>query len=329
MDASVHPDVSRRFRDAASRVVASGLAGDEAVAALAKRQQGVFTGEQAEICGLGRRAREGRVRRAQWQRIHREVFLLGIEPPSYPAAVLAATVRWSPGVAAGGLSAAWFHRMLERQPSEVHVTALDGRNRGRLRGARLSVPKVHVPSRVLWHHGIPILDPVDTLFELAALLDPETLEVACARALRSHVISRAQLDEPVHESRPRPGLRALRAAAAAPTLTRSKYERMLRRLVTRAELHHGAEFNVLVHGKELDVYWPAARFGVEIDAFSTHGDAASFEDDRKLDADFGAGGIEVRRFTGRRLEHHPHAVAARIAALLTQRLGGLPLPERR
>lgn len=308
--------------------MASGCEGDRAIARLAERQEGIVSAEQAELCGLGRRAREGRVRRAQWQRIHREVFLIGVERPSYPAAVLAVALHWSSGVAAGGVSSGWFHRLLERKPSEVHMTSLDGRNREPIEGVRLRRPQ-HPPTRVIWHSGIPALTAIDTLFELATALDPAALEVACARALRSHKVSGTHLRQRIEESGPRPGLRALRDAAHAPVLTRSKYERMLRKLVTDAEMHHGAQFNVDVHGKELDVYWPDAKLGIEIDAYSTHGDTASFEDDRKLDADFGAAGIEIRRFTGRRIERRPHAVTARIAALLTQRIGGLPLPDRR
>ncbi len=114
----------------------------------------------------------------------------------------------------------------------------------------------------------------------------------------------------------------------APVLTRSRYERLLRRLIVKAELPQ-PHYNAPVLGKELDLYWPEAKLGIEVDAYSTHGDTASFEDDRKLDADFGAAGIEIRRFTGPRIERHPHAVIARIAALLTLRLGGLPPPRRR
>lgn len=328
MDEFVLPDVSRRLRDAACQVVACGIEGDPAVARLAGRQEGIVSADQADICGLGRRARDGRVRRRQWQRIHRAVFLVGVEPPSYPAAVLALALHWSPGVAGGGLTSGWFHRMLEREPAQIHVTALDGRNRSQPQGVCLRRPE-HPPGRVVWHNGIPLIGPIDTLFELAAILTAEELETACALALRSHTVSRTQLIERLERSQPRPGLRALRKAAQAPVLTRSKYERMLRELVRKAELHHGAEFNVTVHGKELDVYWPEAGLGIEVDAYSTHGDTVSFEDDRRLDADFGAAGIEIRRFTGPRIEHHPHAVIARIAALLTQRLGGLPLPDRR
>ena len=81
--------------------------------------------------------------------------------------------------------------------------------------------------------------------------------------------------------------------------------------------------------KELDLYWPEAKLGVEVDAFSTHGSIASFEDDRKVDADLDAADIRVVRFTGRRIRDRPEAVVARVAAILALRLGGLPPPRRR
>jgi len=231
-------------------------------------------------------------------------------------------------VAAGGLSSAWLHRMLEREPSEVHVTALDGRNRGRLDGVKLACPRVHVPRQIQWRDGIPLIGATDTLFELAASLTAEELETACARALHSRTVSRTQLTERLERSPPRAGLRALRRAAQAPVLTRSEYERMLRRLVTQAELPQPT-YNVVVLGKELDLYWPEARLGIEVDAYGTHGGHAAFEDDRKVDADLAAANLDVRRFTGRRIERASHAVVARIAALLTLKLGGLPPPRRR
>ena len=88
-------------------------------------------------------------------------------------------------------------------------------------------------------------------------------------------------------------------------------------------------YNAVVLGKELDLYWPEARLGIEVDAFGTHGGRAAFEDDRKVDADLAAANLDVRRFTGRRIERASHAVVARIAALLTLKLGGLPPPRRR
>jgi very-short-patch-repair endonuclease len=86
---------------------------------------------------------------------------------------------------------------------------------------------------------------------------------------------------------------------------------------------------VVVAEKELDLYWHDARLGVEVDAFSTHGSAAAFEDDHKVDTDMEAADIRIVRFTGRRIRSQPEAVIAKLAAILALRLGGLPPPRRR
>ena len=97
-DESVQPDVARRFRDAASRVVARGIEGDNGVAHLAARQKGIVSGEQAEICGLGRRAREGRVRRGQWCRLHLLTCSCSewVRPPTRPRCSLPRSTGCSP-----------------------------------------------------------------------------------------------------------------------------------------------------------------------------------------------------------------------------------------
>lgn len=321
------PDVTHRFRALASQSASLLGPGDPAAARVAGRQHGIIGAEQAELCGLSRKARATRRRRGQWQDLHPGVYLLGVESPSYPARVLAAVMSRAPAVAAGGLSAGWLNGMLERQPTSVDITVLDGRNRGALAGVRVHRPRV-LPVRVFWRQGIPVLSPMDTLFELAGTLDPEMLEMACALTLHKRLVSRSALASRLETSPRRPGLIALRAAAADPQLTRSRYERRLSKLVRLAELPR-PETNVEVHGKELDLYWPDASLGIEVDAYGTHGGTAAFEDDRKLDADLAAADLDVRRFTGRRITDHPYAVIARLTALLTLKLGGLPPPRRR
>lgn len=234
----------------------------------------------------------------------------------------------APAVAAGGVSAGWLNGMLERQPGSVEITILDGRNRAPLEGVRFRRPRTLLPDRVFWRQGIPVISPMDTLFELATILDPDQLEVACALALNKGLVSRSALAGRLRDSPSRPGLVLLRVAAADPRLTRSQYERRLGELVRLAELPR-PETNVVIHGKELDLYWPEARLGIEVDAYGTHGGTAAFEDDRKLDADLAAADLDIRRFTGRRISEHPYAVIARVAALLTLKLGGLPPPRRR
>lgn len=321
------PDVTRRFRDVASQSASVAGPGDPAAARVAGRQHAVISAEQAELCGLSRKAQATRRLRGQWQDLHPGVYLLGVAPPTYPARVLAAVMARAPAVAAGGISAAWLNGMLERLPSQIDITILDGRNRAPLERVRFHRPRALLPDRVFWRQGIPVISPADALFELATTMDPAQLEAVCALALHKGLVSRSALARRLDISPPRAGIRALRAAAADPRLTRSRHERLLCELVALAELP-APETNVVIHGKELDLYWPEAKLGIEVDAYGTHGGTAAFEDDRKLDSDLAAADLDIRRFTGRRISEHPYAVIARVTALLTLKLGGLPPPRR-
>ena len=71
-------------------------------------------------------------------------------------------------------------------------------------------------------------------------------------------------------------------------------------------------------GYELDAYWPAERFAVELDVFETHGTRAAFERDRLRQEELAAG-IETIRVTGRRLEREPERVIERVGLLLARR----------
>ena len=70
---------------------------------------------------------------------------------------------------------------------------------------------------------------------------------------------------------------------------------------------------------ELDAYWQAERFAVELDVYETHGSRAAFERDRVRQEDLKLRGIEMVRVTGARLDREPERVVERIAALLSQR----------
>ena len=302
--------------------------GDAAANWVAERQRRVIGRGQAEVCGLGRRAIEGRCRRRSWRPLFRGAFAIGSGELDHAARALGAVLALGGPVAAGGCSAGWLYGIVEHEPDEVDITILDGRNRARLGGVRLHRPcAARAPGWVRWRQGVPLIEPVDALLELAGRLDAEELEAACALALRKRLVTRVELWRRADDSPPRPGIATLRSLATAPGLTRSDTERRVLRLLRQAELPP-PETNVSVGGKEVDLFWREAGLAVEIDAFGTHGTRADFEDDRKVDADLAAAGIEVRRFTRRRVLEQPNAVVARIAALLTLRLGGLPPPRR-
>lgn len=125
------------------------------------------------------------------------------------------------------------------------------------------------------------------------------------------------------------GVRPLREALAIhrpdPTFTRSGLERRFLALVKTAGLPVPA-MNRNVAGFELDAYWEAERFAVELDVFETHGTRAAFERDRLRQEDLLLAGIAVDRVTGPRLEREPQQVIERLQRLLAQRRALLRRP---
>jgi hypothetical protein len=79
--------------------------------------------------------------------------------------------------------------------------------------------------------------------------------------------------------------------------------------------------NVFIAGHELDAYWEAARFGVELDVFETHGSRLSFEDDRVRDDDFLHAELVTTRVTETRLDREPEAVIDSLRRHLARRAG--------
>jgi very-short-patch-repair endonuclease len=118
-----------------------------------------------------------------------------------------------------------------------------------------------------------------------------------------------------------PGHGRLRRAIAlykASSFTRSGLERRFLELCLEARLPQ-PRMNFVVHGFELDCYWPEFRFAVELDVFETHGSRAAFERDRERQEDLLLAGIGMTRVTGPRLEREPREVIRRVALLLEQR----------
>jgi hypothetical protein len=119
-----------------------------------------------------------------------------------------------------------------------------------------------------------------------------------------------------------PGAAKLRAALdiyrPQTAFTRSGLERRFLELVTAAGLPVPA-MNFNVGAYELDAYWEAERFGVELDVYETHGSHAAFETDRRREDDLLLLGVETIRVTGPRLGREPRETVERVAAHLERR----------
>jgi very-short-patch-repair endonuclease len=76
--------------------------------------------------------------------------------------------------------------------------------------------------------------------------------------------------------------------------------------------------NVVVHGYEVDLYWPEHRLVVEVDGFAYHSTRAAFEHDRLRDARLQAHGLRVSRVTWRQIAGTPEALLVRLAGAIAQ-----------
>jgi len=77
--------------------------------------------------------------------------------------------------------------------------------------------------------------------------------------------------------------------------------------------------NLWVGKWEIDAYWEAERFAVEVDGWETHGSREAFENDLLRQEEMKLAGIDCIRISARRIEAEPQRVAKRIRTLLAQR----------
>jgi very-short-patch-repair endonuclease len=96
--------------------------------------------------------------------------------------------------------------------------------------------------------------------------------------------------------------------------TRSKLERDFRALIAKNGLPE-PQYNVLVAGFTVDVYWPDWKLVVELDGRPYHSSPRSYETDRIRDATLQKHDLRVLRVTDERLDNQPGEVLADILAL--------------
>jgi hypothetical protein len=103
-----------------------------------------------------------------------------------------------------------------------------------------------------------------------------------------------------------------------PVFTRSGLERRFLEVVEAAGLPVPS-MNAFVAGHEIDAWWEAERFGVELDVYETHGSRLSFEEDRVRDDELLLAGIETIRVTGPRLDREPDGMVDSVRRHLERR----------
>jgi hypothetical protein len=168
---------------------------------------------------------------------------------------------------------------------------------------------------------IPVTSVARTLLDMAPLVDATRLARFLERTEHGKLLELGAIDAVIARNRGHRGVRKLERAVVtyrpAPW-ARSEFERRFVAAVVAAGLPRPATgWNEI--GLELDVYWPEATFGIELDSWEMHGTRGAFERDRERDEKLALAGIGTIRVTEARFRERTDEVMAAVATLLARR----------
>lgn len=301
------------------------------VAGLAAQQYGVVSLTQLIELGHSESVVQREVESGRLHRLHRGAFAVGHPGISRHGQCLAAVLARGDQALLSYQSAAWLWGILPtlRQPIEVSVP---------WRGHRRSPLHVHHCPALReedagFHEGVPVTAVARTLLDIASALRPRQLEQAIERSRLMGRLNLDAADRLLDEVRGHAGRSRLRRGLEMyrnPAFIRSGGELRFLELLREAGLPR-PRVNTFVHGFEVDLYWEPERFAVELDSWDAHRTRRAFEDDPRRHEELKLAGIELVRFTGRRLSREPDQIAERIRIFLRRRraeLGLKPMPAR-
>ena len=288
------------------------------LAELATRQHGVVSTRQLDELGYTRSSAAKAAKVGRLHRIHRGVYVVGYRRLTWHGRCMAAVLASSPSVASH-LSAAWIWGLLQSRPGTLHVSCPGPRRAKR----PFVTHQADLPSsdRTI-RDGIPVTSLSRTILDMAVDRRERTVGRYIQRADDAKVFDRRAMVELLDRTKGHRGGATVRAALEiyreTPVFTRSGLERRFLEVVEGAGLPVPA-MNSFVAGHEIDAYWEAERFGVELDVYETHGSRLSFEEDRVRDDELLLAGIETTRVTGPRLDREPDGVVDSVRGHLARR----------
>jgi len=304
-----------RPRDAAPPAVAHvprpADGADRRLAHIAARSSGVVDLADTDAAGLSRRAVSRRVAVGRLHRIHPGVFAVGHPGLDGRGRSIAALRACGPGSLLTHDSGVAI-RGLGPWPETPHMTAS---SRRALAGAVVHTARA-MPSRHVVQ-GLPTTSVAQLLVDVAEAWSDAPVARLLNEALYRRLVSMPALEAFLAGCAGRHGVAVLRHllpdAGARHSPLEDDFFALLR--LSRLPL---PQSNVKLLGHEIDFWWGAQRLVVETDGWAAHGTRRRFETDRERDADLVAAQIRIMRVTRHGLTTRPHAIAARLGAVLLQ-----------
>lgn len=286
---------------------------------MAARQHGVVSIRQLRRLGYSYDSVERAVAAGHVHRLRQGVYAVGHTDLSLHGQCLAAVLGCGPRALLSHWSAAWLWGLMPTEPVPIHVTTpISRRSRA---GLRIHRSRTLAEEDRALHEVIPVTSVARTALDLAARVRRRSVERMLRRGEELELFDLVAFESILARNKGHRGAAPLRRAIALyqpPRFTRSGLEERFLDLLDEAGVATPVTgFNEAGH--ELDVYWPALRFAVELDIFETHGSRLSFEEDRLRQEELKLAGVEMIRVTGPRLDRESERVMARVARLLELR----------
>lgn len=294
---------------------------DEAIRALAERQQGVVARRQLLDAGVTARVLHMRLRDGHLLPLHHEVYAVGHRQIRREGRWLAAVLAAGPGAVLSHREAAALHGIRPSNRAKVDVTAPRRRPQPGIDFHHAALD----PRDVTTVDGIPTTTVARTLVDLANLVPRDHLAKALREAERQHVLDTRAIEAARARTTGRHGRGDLalkqalhELATLATTLTRSPLEVAFLRLVHQQGLPM-PRTNVFIDTMQVDACWPEYRLVVELDGWANHHTRKAFHDDRTRDVRLTTAGYRVMRFTHAHVTRRPAWVAEMVRQALAPR----------
>jgi very-short-patch-repair endonuclease len=287
----------------------------EALWSLVGRQHGVVTRGQLLGMGYSVKAIKHRVARGRFYPLWPGVYAVGRAQLTQHGRWMAAVLTCGPEavLSHGSAAALWEVRREARREIEISIPARLIRRR---RGIVVHRRQALTDADSCTHRSIPVTNPVCTLVDLAARLEPARLEAAVNEADRRALVNPESLRSALEGLGGRPGVARLRQLLDRRTfrLTDSELERRFLPL-TRAAGLPPPRTGRYVNGYKVDFFWPELGLVVETDGLRYHRTAAQQERDRRRDQAHTAAGLTPLRFSHGQVMFEPERVVAMLATV--------------
>lgn len=286
----------------------------ERIEHVANHQRGRVARRQLLAAGVPSGTIDWEINRRRMIPVTRGVYAVGHTAEVELAAETVALLAARDGAVLSHWTAARLWGMIRPDPGDEPIDVLvRGGRSASTAGVRTHRTRTLNRADVRIHRGLPLTSPARTLLDIAPLVTPRRLELMIDRACVDGLVTQSQLAARVAAGHPGGGrVNEVLGSHNAPMLTRSEAEERVLKLIREAGLPM-PKMNARVHGYEVDFYWPAHRFVLEVDGYRFHSTRRAFEHDRRKDSALRAAGVQTMRTTWRQVDREALMVVAHLA----------------